>query len=84
MQLLLSCGVLLIFSISFLGIGISGIYNIIIKLSFNEGARFKDYFIGIKQNIFKFLIVYFIEGVLLFFLLLNYGDYYFLPINKYI
>lgn len=83
MQLLLSCGILLIFSISFLGIGISGIYNIIIKLAFNEGARFKDYFIGIKQNILKFLIIYFIEGVLIFFLLLNYGAYYFLPINKY-
>lgn len=84
LQTILSGGVLFLFTLPFLGIGYSGVFYISIKLIFNEGATFKDFFIGIKKNIFLFLILYFIEGILLFFLLLNSYAYYFLPINPYI
>ncbi len=85
LELLISTGSILILTITLIGIGYAGMYNIVIKLIFNEGATIKDYFLGIKKNIIKFIIIYFIEGLLIFFTILNYASYYYInEINKYI
>lgn len=85
LELLISTGSILILTITLIGIGYAGMYNVIIKLIFNEGATIKDYFLGIKKNIIKFILIYFIEGLLIFFAILNYASYYYISeLNKYI
>lgn len=85
LELFYSTGSLLIITIPIAGIGFAGMYNIIIKLVFNDGASLKDFFKGIKKHFLMFLLIYLVEGLLLFFLLFNYATYYYVfQINKYI
>jgi hypothetical protein len=64
-----------------LALGSAGINNVVKSLALGQPAWYKDFWRGIKENWWKFLLVYFFFGFFVFLLFLNYASYYYLDIN---
>ena len=74
---LVACGVLLIPCIIISSIGATGIHSIIVKLIYDDGCLYKDFFKGIKKNYKKFFPIYLFIAIFSFLLIVNYGVYFF-------
>ena len=80
---LLSGGLLIIPTMFVLSIATVGMHNIIKKISYNEAAQYKDFFIGIKENLLNVLRLLIIDSIVSGIVVVNYGSYLFADINVF-
>lgn len=78
---LLSASLLIIPAMLILSIATTGMHYIIKKISYNEATLYKDFFLGIKENILDLAPLYIADAIFSAMIIINYAIYLYLDIN---
>lgn len=77
----LICGLVSIPAVIIMGLGLSGLYNVIKGLVFDSTAKISSFFQGIKSNFRSYFFIHLIFGILIGTLIINIGVFFYIPIG---